>query len=106
MSFDDFVPAPAQGALAIQMREHDPMISRVAQLNHLPTAMRTAAERKVLQLLGGGCHLPLGVYVDGVSENYVARVFYSLPNGSATFFTCNASSLSTLPDLIIQRIHA
>ncbi len=106
MSFDDFVPAPAQGALAIQMREHDPMISRVAQLNHLPTEMRTAAERKVLQLLGGGCHLPLGVYVDGVSENYVARVFYSLPNGSATFFTCNASSLSTLPDLIIQRIHA
>jgi hydroxymethylbilane synthase len=106
MLFDDFVPAPAQGALAIQMRESDAMFATVAQLNHLPTQISTDAERKVLQLLGGGCHLPLGVYVDGAEGEYMARVFYAPPQGAATFFTCSATHTSALPDLIMQHIHA
>jgi len=106
MPFDEFVPAPAQGALAIQMRENDAMIALVAQLNHRQTQICTDAERRVLQLLGGGCHLPLGVYVFGTEGEYVARVFYAPPSGSSTFFTCTASHVGSLPDLIMQRIHA
>lgn len=102
----DFVPAAAQGALAIQMREGDAMMPTVSRLNHLATQICTDAERMVLQRLGGGCHLPLGVYVDGGDGRYTAQVFYSPPHGLATFFSCEATEASLLADLIMQRIHA
>ena len=105
MSCEDFVPAPAQGALAIQMREKDTLISKVSRLNDVSTQICTHAERRVLQLLGGGCHLPLGVYVEEKAGVYVASVFYSPPNGEPIFFTREAHDANVLPELIMQRIH-
>lgn len=68
-SCDEFVPAPAQGALAVQMREgaaalaEDSKLARaVAGLHHAPTARRVAAERALLAALEGGCNLPLGAH--------------------------------------------
>jgi len=69
---ENFVPAPAQGVLGLQVRSDDAeMISIVSQLNNEAVAERIAVERKVLNLMEGGCQLPLGVYCEG--ENvYVA----------------------------------
>ena len=54
------LPAPGQGALAIETRASDPRAEPVARL-HDPSAARCVhAERLLLALLGGGCHLPLG----------------------------------------------
>lgn len=59
----EFVPAPAQGVLAFQCREEDKETRRVlAKLHHPDVAACTNVERKVLQLIGGGCHAPLGVF--------------------------------------------
>ncbi|MDE0871006.1 MAG: hydroxymethylbilane synthase [Flavobacteriales bacterium] len=61
-----FVPAPAQGALAIQMREGDsriPWIERI--LHHRETAERIERERSVLRQLEGGCMLPFGAHMMG-----------------------------------------
>ncbi|MEO6151413.1 MAG: hydroxymethylbilane synthase, partial [Mucilaginibacter sp.] len=59
----ELVPAPAQGVLAIQVRESDTEIYNTLQaLNHADVAEQLAVERTVLKLFGGGCHLPLGVY--------------------------------------------
>lgn len=61
----EFIPAPAQGVLAFQTRTDDMDMRRLLlQLHHAPTAECTNVERKVLQLLEGGCHLPLGVYCE------------------------------------------
>src|ERR1700730_3996116 len=65
---DDFfdpeviLPAPGQGALAIQSREDDELASLVAALDHTPTRSATPAERAVLASLGGGCMLPIATY--------------------------------------------
>jgi hydroxymethylbilane synthase len=65
---DDFfdpeviLPAPGQGALAIQSREDDELASLVAALDHPPTRSATTAERAVLASLGGGCMLPIATY--------------------------------------------
>jgi hydroxymethylbilane synthase len=65
---DDFfdpevvLPAPGQGALAIQSREDDDLASLVAALDHPPTRSATTAERAVLASLGGGCMLPVATY--------------------------------------------
>jgi hydroxymethylbilane synthase len=59
----EFIPAPAQGVLAIQIREIDKELFDVLQaLHHPDVAEQLAVERTVLNLFGGGCHLPLGCY--------------------------------------------
>jgi len=59
----EFIPAPAQGVLAIQIREIDKELFDILQnLNHPEVAEALSVERKVLRLFGGGCHLPLGCY--------------------------------------------
>ncbi|MFT6335148.1 MAG: hydroxymethylbilane synthase [Saprospiraceae bacterium] len=61
----EFVPAPAQGVLAYQTRSEDiEMRKIIAQIADVDVARSTNVERKVLQMMDGGCHLPLGVYCE------------------------------------------
>ncbi len=54
-------PAPGQGALAIETRSNDDVVSAaVAVLDHAPTRFCVEAERWVLHAMGGGCQLPVG----------------------------------------------
>ncbi len=57
---DVMLPAPGQGALAIETRDGDPATAVLARLHDSAVAHLVAAERALLGLLGGGCHLPLG----------------------------------------------
>jgi len=56
------LPAPGQGALAIQCRDDPQMHALLAPINHAETAAATIAERAFLQGLGGGCSAPVGAY--------------------------------------------
>ena len=61
----EFVPAPAQGVLAYQTRTDDMTMRKIiAQIGNRDVAYCTNIERKVLQMMDGGCHLPLGVYCE------------------------------------------
>jgi len=72
----ELIPAPAQGALAIQVRENDKELFDALQpLNHPNVVEELAVERKVLKLFGGGCHLPLGCYC--YRDEGMFRVFTS-----------------------------
>ncbi len=72
----EIIPAPAQGVLAIQIRENDQEVFEVLQaLNHPDVAEELRVERTVLKLFGGGCHLPLGCYCR--RDNGVFQVFTS-----------------------------
>lgn len=59
-----FVPAPAQGALAVQTRAGDDRVnSAVRRLHDAPAALAVECERDVLRGYHGGCQVPLGVHV-------------------------------------------
>ncbi|RYY37447.1 MAG: hydroxymethylbilane synthase [Sphingobacteriaceae bacterium] len=74
----EFIPAPAQGVLAIQIRESDTELFQTLQaLHHQNVADELAVERKVLKLFGGGCHLPLGCYCRKDEDKYQVRKFFS-----------------------------
>lgn len=61
----EFVPAPAQGVLGLQIRRNDNRMADILQhLNNKEVQLRISLERKVLNLMDGGCQLPLGVYCD------------------------------------------
>jgi hydroxymethylbilane synthase len=61
-SADDMVPAPGQGALAVQTRADHPSRELVAELDDRSSRLAFDAERMMVNLLGGGCALPLGAY--------------------------------------------
>jgi len=54
------LPAPGQGALAIETRYDDQITQPLSALHDPVVARCVGAERQLLNLLGGGCHLPLG----------------------------------------------
>src|SRR5690606_34634104 len=65
------IPAPAQGVLAIQIRESDKELYDALQVIHSSkTAEEIAVERKVLNRFEGGCHLPLGCYCRKENEKF------------------------------------
>ena len=58
-----FIPAPAQGALGIQVRENDhSLIKRLSFLTNKETFENVSFERQILNNFGGGCHSPFGAY--------------------------------------------
>jgi hydroxymethylbilane synthase len=60
---EQFLTAPGQGALAVQVRAEDTKLAElVSQLDDEPTRIATQAERCVLAAMHGGCSIPLGVY--------------------------------------------
>lgn len=72
------LPAPAQGAMAIQCRASDrDLILRLSVLDDDPTRRAVDAERAMLHALGGGCSVPVGAVarIDAGSIHLVAGVF-------------------------------
>ena len=67
------VPAPGQGALALQMRADDDR--DISFFHHEVTALCVNQERRILQALEGGCQLPLGVYIKPHESGYCMSLF-------------------------------
>jgi hydroxymethylbilane synthase len=58
-----FVPAPAQGALAVQCRRDDDRVrTALAALDHAASHAAVAAERDALRRAEGGCDIAFGAY--------------------------------------------
>ncbi|MGH9348065.1 MAG: hydroxymethylbilane synthase [Vicinamibacterales bacterium] len=57
------VPAPGQGIIAVEVREHDGGVHELARrINDWRSAAALTAERAVVRRLGGGCQMPIGAY--------------------------------------------
>ena len=72
------LPAPAQGALAVQMRSGEPELAPLlAGLNDTEARRAATAERTLLHALGGGCSAPVGAWArwDGARFTLTAGVF-------------------------------
>lgn len=92
----EFIPAPGQGVIAFQTRKDD-METRKAirEIHNQAIAANTNIERKVLKLMGGGCHMPLGVFctMDDLSNFHVSAGY--APTWQAPFVTCAFSSTTS-----------
>ena len=63
LPFEMMLPAPAQGALAVQCRAGDEaVLALLRSIHHQPTWAAVAAERAFLSGLGGGCAAPVAAY--------------------------------------------
>ena len=93
---DEVCPAPGQGALALEIlsspagsasqdgsgpRIHAGVLDAMRSLNHDETSFATAAERTVLNALGGGCNLPLGAFCHAVDGAWHLHAMVAAADG-------------------------
>jgi len=79
-----FVPAPGQGAIALECREDDQVVrDAVAPLHHPATARAVSAERTFLAALGGGCNVPLGAHAFASDPGLLLVAFVGARDGRA-----------------------
>jgi hydroxymethylbilane synthase len=59
---ESFVPSPNQGTIAVVSRADPSLMEMLSALDDPATRIDIAAERAVMEQLGGGCFTPLGIY--------------------------------------------
>lgn len=90
-----FIPAPAQGALAIQTRADDATTNEVLAVIDDPQARAvTEAERQVLVGLKCGCHAPVGAYAECTSDTITLEAFIANVTGAELLRTRTTGPLS------------
>lgn len=116
---DVFVPAPAQGALAVETRKGvGPVLEAALAALHSPAAAAEAQlERAILRGAEGGCTLPLGVRCRSADGLWVTHAFLGLLDAPAvateprrwmSFHTIRDedASASALEARIVERLRA
>ncbi|MBL0968759.1 MAG: hydroxymethylbilane synthase [Brevundimonas sp.] len=83
LSLDSFLPAPGQGALALQTRADDAGASWAAVLNHPLTALAVEAERGAMTALEGSCRTAVGAHAEIVEGRLRLTAEMLAPDGSA-----------------------
>jgi len=82
---DDMLPAPGQGALAVECRaDNTGLVELLAAVDHAPTRAAVAAERSLLAALEAGCSAPVGAYAtaSGNDRLHLEGVVLGIPAGS------------------------
>jgi len=71
-----FIPSPNQGIIAVMANQGIEEFDIVAKLNDKRTFIESMVERIIMEALGGGCLVPLGIFaqVEGESVSAVAEV--------------------------------
>jgi len=70
LSFEQMLPAPGQGALAVQCRSNDKTtLQWLSAIDDTATRREVQAERAFLSGLGGGCALPVAAYATAVAPD-------------------------------------
>ncbi|MEN8707495.1 MAG: hydroxymethylbilane synthase [Nocardioides marinisabuli] len=80
------LPAPGQGALAVECRADDELAEALRALDDAPTRAAVDAERAVLSTLEGGCSAPIGALAEVVEgedgEELWVRAVALSPDGT------------------------
>ena len=109
---EEFIPAPAQGVLAWQIREDDYKLTDVFDgICDYDVMININIERRILNLLDGGCQLPLGAYCD-VELNDQDRKLFKVWVSCADAWDKQPKQLyyettntEDLPEKIVEHLH-
>ena len=83
---DTMLPAPGQGALAVEcLTENADLVALLATVDHAPTRAAVTAERSLLAALEAGCSAPVGAYATqaGASRLHLEGIVLGTPEASS-----------------------
>ena len=102
LPYEVMLPAPAQGALALQVRADDNALREaLAAIDHAPTRIAVEAERALLRHIGGGCLAPLGTL--GEVDGSTLRLRAAFEDGSGAFARVEAVGPADDPAAVVAR---
>ncbi|MEO6758680.1 MAG: hydroxymethylbilane synthase [Saprospiraceae bacterium] len=102
----EFVPAPAQGVLAWQTNRSDTATRLLLQrIHHRDTSAVTNVERRTLQLMDGGCQLPLGVYCERDATGYFHAFAACEIEGTMRRTQLSSSSNLGIAEQLVAALH-
>jgi hydroxymethylbilane synthase len=79
---ETMLPAPAQGAVGVEVLADGATRALVAAIDHLPTHAAVQAERAFLAALGADCHSPVAALACWEGETLVLRAQLLTPDGA------------------------
>jgi len=79
---DEMVPAPGQGALAVQTRRDGNAWEAAKRIDDPESHLAFDVERRLVALLGGGCALPLGAHAEAAGNRVHLRGVVFRPDGT------------------------
>lgn len=98
-----FPTAPAQGALAVEIRADDATLARVVgQLDDPDTRTAAQAERGILAAMRGGCSIPLGVWSEIVDDIITLEATISDVDGRQCIRRGGSAQVRDAADLAIR----
>jgi len=100
LSLDRFLPAPGQGALALQTRTDDTGALWVAALDDPTTALAVAAERGAMTALEGSCRTAIGAHASIGGDHLLLTAERLAPDGSARWRRSGEIANLGAPDVI------
>lgn len=105
-SYEEVVPSGGQGIIAIEGRAQDAISELVKQISDMAAEAELETERKVLQLLGAGCHEAIGVISQASSGQISLRVIRE-QEGQVTQSdgTAAIEQRSRLAQELVERMH-
>ena len=88
-----FIPAPAQGVLALQIRaEDDELLALLTHMGDLETQITVDGERGFLEGIGGTCHQPIGAYGKIEGSDFVLTGLYGDEEGKLVIETARGAA--------------
>jgi len=101
---EQFIPAPAQGALIVQTRTDDPATTKlIAAIDDKKARTVTFAERRVLSIMQCGCHAPVGAFAKIVEDDIIIDTFISDLQGK-NFIRRRIKGPATKADNLAEKI--
>jgi hydroxymethylbilane synthase len=101
---NQFIPAPAQGALAVQTRSDDAMTTKlIAAIDDEKARIVCSAERQVLVTMQCGCHAPVGAFADYLGDNVKIIAFICDLQGQQ-FIRREISGAASQANLLAEQI--
>ncbi len=109
---NEFIPAPAQGVLAWQIREDDYKLTDIFDaVCDYDVMVNINIERRILNLLDGGCQLPLGAFCEADLNEHdrkLFKVWVSVAdawNTQTKHLYYETTNTEELPEKIVEHIH-
>jgi len=93
LSLEEMLPAPGQGAIAVQCRAGDQAaLELLAPLDDAPTRTEVQAEREFLAALGGGCAAPVAANAEYADRSLILRGVVASLDGQKTIRVVKSGS--------------
>jgi hydroxymethylbilane synthase len=103
---DEMLPAPGQGALALQCRKNDaPTRAILRLLHHPPTELCVNAERELVRLLGGDCHSPIAAFARVEEDQVTLRAAVGARDGRPPVVSAEANGPSAEVEAIVGWVY-